>query len=66
MKEISDKNISDIKKLFGLPSGKKIQLSGMYEALRIYDKIKISKREENKNYNGGKRTWHGAELLDCK
>lgn len=51
MKEISDKNISDIKKLFDLPSGKKIQLSGMYEALRIYDKIKISKREENKNYN---------------
>lgn len=51
MKEISDRNISDVKKLCGLPSGKKIQLSGMYEALRIYDKIKISKRAENNNYN---------------
>lgn len=51
MKEISDRNISDIKKLILLPSGKKIQLSGMYEATKIYDKIKIGKRKEDKNYN---------------
>lgn len=51
MKEISDKHISDIKKLILLPSGKKIHLSGMYEAMRIYDKIKIAERKEDKNYN---------------
>lgn len=50
MSEISDKNISDILSLSDTTSGKKVCLPLGYEAVRLYDEIKIGKRIEEKSY----------------
>ncbi len=48
--ELSAKNISDIKKLFTSESGKKADISGGYEALKVYSEIKFIKKEGIKDY----------------
>lgn len=48
--EISDKNLSDIISLFDLSSGKRASLPNEYEAVRIYDEVKFSKRKKVSEY----------------
>lgn len=51
VKEISDKQISDVISLENLSSGKEVQLPGGFKAVRIYDEIAFSKRGDKINYN---------------
>ncbi len=50
IKEMSEKNIKDVLSLMNLSSGKKVDIPGGFEAVRMYDKIKFIPKKEKEDY----------------
>ena len=51
IEELSEKNISDIKALMTLESGRQIDIPGGFKAIKVYSEIKFIKEEKALQYN---------------
>ncbi len=50
IKEMSEQNIKDVLSLVNLSSGKKVDVPGGFEAVRMYNLIKFSEKKEKEDY----------------